>query len=340
MYSFKNDYSSSCAKEILERMSECLNDKYVGYGLDEVCESAREKIKKAVGREDADVHFLVGGTQANLTTICSVLRPHEAVIACESGHINVHETGSVEATGHKVETVKAYEGKVRAEDVEELVLARPDEHMVKPKMVYISDSTEIGTVYTLAELESLRKVCDKYGLVLFMDGARMFSALNSDYSDLTLKDIGRLCDIFYIGGTKNGALFGEAVVICNEKYKEDFRYIMKQRGGLLAKGFLLGMQFDCLFTDDLGMRLAAHSNSMAKKLQNSLEALGVKFLNPCYSNQIFPILPNEKIKKIEENFLFEPWGAGEKESIIRLVCTYNTTEEEVDAFIEEYKKLQ
>lgn len=340
MFSFNNDYSSVCCREIYEALGKVYNDQYDGYGLDVICDRARNKIRKAVDNPDCDVHFLVGGTQANLVVLGSLLRPHEAVIACESGHINTHEAGSIEATGHKVETVPAVDGKVRACDVEKLVLLRPDEHMVKPAAVYISHSTEIGTVYTLKELKELREVCDKYGLILFLDGARIFSALESKLSDLTLKDIARLTDVFYIGGTKNGAMLGEAVVITNDRLKEGFRYVMKQRGALLAKGYLIGLQYDVLFTDDLGYRLARHANAMAEKLQKGLIECGVKFDGPCASNQIFPVLDNEKIETLAKDYLFAIWEKGEEKSTIRLVCAYNTPEEKVDEFIEAYRRLQ
>ncbi|MBR0137646.1 MAG: aminotransferase class V-fold PLP-dependent enzyme [Erysipelotrichaceae bacterium] len=339
MYSFTNDYSSPCCEEILEAIASVRNNQYSGYSLDSICDKTRDKIRNEIGKPDADVHFLVGGTQANLIVLMSMLRPHEAVIACESGHINTHEAGSVEGTGHKVETVKGIDGKVTAAEVEQLVLARPNEHMVKPAAVYVSDSTEIGTIYTLKELEELRAVCDKYDLGLFLDGARLFSALTSPLNDISIKDLARLCDVFYIGGTKNGALFGEAVVILSDKYKDGFRYIMKQRGALLAKGYLLGIQFDCLFTDDLGYRLADHANKMAFKLQAGLEKAGCRFLSPCYSNQIFPILDNDLIKKLQEDYSFEMWEPGKEESVIRLVCAYNTPEEKIDEFIDNFKKL-
>ncbi len=339
MYSFYNDYSSPCCDEILEAIANARNNQYDGYSLDTISDQARDKIRRTIGRADCDVHFLVGGTQANLTVLAMMLRPHEAVIACTSGHINTHEAGSIEATGHKVETVAGVNGKVTAKEVEQLVLARPDEHMVKPAAVYISDSTEIGTIYTLRELEELREVCDKYNLGLFLDGARLFSALSSPLSDITLPDIARLCDVFYIGATKNGALFGEAVVITNDKYKDGFRYIMKQRGGLLAKGFLLGIQFDCLFTDGLGYRLADHANKMALRLYNGLQQAGCRFISPYCSNQLFPILDNRLIEKLSKDYSFAIWEAGERESVIRLVCAFNTPEEKVDEFISAYISL-
>ncbi|MBQ4253267.1 MAG: hypothetical protein II712_00425, partial [Erysipelotrichaceae bacterium] len=199
--------------------------------------------------------------------------------------------------------------------------------------------TEIGTIYTLRELEELREVCNKYNLGLFLDGARLFSALSSPKNDITLQDIARLCDVFYIGATKNGALFGEAVVITNDRYKDGFRYIMKQRGGLLAKGFLLGIQFDCLFTDGLGYRLADHANKMALRLSNGLQQAGCRFFSPNYSNQVFPILDNRLIERLSRDYSFAIWEPGERESVIRLVCAYNTPEEKVDEFIAAYRSL-
>ena len=255
MIYFNNDYSEGCHPKILEALTRTNYEQTLGYGEDEYCARATEKIRTLCGRADAAVHFLVGGTQTNLTVIAAALRPHQGVLCADSGHINTHETGAVEATGHKVLGLPSKDGKITASQVRDAVLAhRADasfEHTVQPKMVYISNPTELGTLYTKAELTALRDTCRELGLYLFLDGARLGYGLMAKDNDLTLKDIGDCCDVFYIGGTKVGALFGEAVLVTNPALKEDFRYLIKQRGGMLAKGRLLGIQFDTLMTDNL-----------------------------------------------------------------------------------------
>ena len=238
MYSFKNDYSEGALPAIMELLNKSNFEQTNGYGEDYFCEEAKKKIKDRLQYKACDVHFLVGGTQTNLTVIASALRPYEAVIAADTGHINVHETGAIEASGHKVLTVKGTDGKVTSEAVRKVVLDHEDEHMVKPTMVYISNATEIGTMYLKEELQELYATCKELGLYLFMDGARLGSALMAQNNNITWEDLCSLCDVFYIGGTKNGTLFGEALVIVNEELKKDFRYMIKQRGGLLAKGRL------------------------------------------------------------------------------------------------------
>ena len=235
MISFCNDYCVGACQEVLNALNDINQIQFSGYGLDEICEQTKKAIQKEMNHFDCDIHFLVGGTQANTVVIKSLLRPHEAVIACDSGHINVHETGSIEAVGHKVLTAKHQDGKLLASDVEKIVLMHKDEHMVKPKMVYISNATEYGTIYSLEELQSLRKVCDQYGLYLFLDGARLASALMSVENNISMSDLAQLCDVFYIGGTKNGALFGEAVVILNNALKSGFTS-------------LTSFMFDCIIT--------------------------------------------------------------------------------------------
>ena len=243
MFYFNNDYSEGCHEKVLAALTETNMVQTPGYGEDAYCAAAAEKIRKICGREDVAVHFLVGGTQTNLTVIDAALRPHQGALCAVSGHIHVHETGAVEATGHKVLALPSEDGKITAQQVERYVLAhRADgafEHMVQPKLVYISNPSELGTLYTLQELETLSETCRRLGLYLFMDGARLGYGLMSKGNDVTMEDITRLCDVFYIGGTKVGALFGEAVVIGNPALAEDFRYIIKQHGGMLAKGRLL-----------------------------------------------------------------------------------------------------
>ena len=304
MYRFTNDYSEGAHPSILEAMTATNLEGNFGYGCDPHCEHAAALIRQKIGRPDADVHFFVGGTQTNATCICAFLRPHEAAIAAHSGHICVHETGAVEATGHKCIAMPAAPGgKLTPELVRQAVAAHPDEHMVKPRLVYVSNTTEVGGVYTTAELEALRAVCDELGLLLYLDGARLASALAC--GGASFEDLGRLCDAFYIGGTKNGAIFGEAVCIMNPALKPDFRYILKQHGGMLAKGWLLGVQFEQLMQRGLYEELGEHSTRMAQQLAEGLKGLGVEFLFESPSNQIFPILPDEVLAKLEGAFHWE-----------------------------------
>ena len=333
MYRFTNDYSEGAHPSILEAMTATNLEGNFGYGCDPHCEHAAALIRQKIGRPDADVHFFVGGTQTNATCICAFLRPHEAAIAAHSGHICVHETGAVEATGHKCIAMPAAPGgKLTPELVRQAVAAHPDEHMVKPRLVYVSNTTEVGGVYTTAELEALRAVCDELGLLLYLDGARLASALAC--GGASFEDLGRLCDAFYIGGTKNGAIFGEAVCIMNPALKPDFRYILKQHGGMLAKGWLLGVQFEQLMAGGLYEELGAHSTRMARQLAEGLKGLGVEFLFESPSNQIFPILPDEVLAKLEGAFHWEVNATLEGgRSCIRLVCSWATQQAAVTAFL-------
>ena len=333
MYRFTNDYSEGAHPSILEAMTATNLEGNFGYGCDPHCEHAAALIRQKIGRPDADVHFFVGGTQTNATCICAFLRPHEAAIAAHSGHICVHETGAVEATGHKCIAMPAAPGgKLTPELVRQAVAAHPDEHMVKPRLVYVSNTTEVGGVYTTAELEALRAVCDELGLLLYLDGARLASALAC--GGASSEDLGRLCDAFYIGGTKNGAIFGEAVCIMNPALKPDFRYILKQHGGMLAKGWLLGVQFEQLMRSGLYEELGEHSTRMAQQLAEGLKGLGVEFLFESPSNQIFPILPDEVLAKLEGAFHWEVNATLEGgRSCIRLVCSWATQQAAVTAFL-------
>lgn len=331
MISFKNDYSEGALPEILEALVNTNSEQTVGYGMDEYCASAAAKIKKRINCPDAQVHFLVGGTQANQTCISAFLRTHEAVIGVKTAHINVHETGAIEATGHKVITVEGADGKVTPQDIREAVAYHSDEHMVKPKMVYLSNSTEIGTIYYKKELEAISACCKELGLYLYLDGARLGSALTAEGNDLTIEDIAALADAFYIGGTKNGALFGEAVVLLNPALQSEFRYVIKQHGGMLAKGRLLGIQFDRLFTDDLFFKAGAHANRMAMKLKQGFAACGVEFLTDSVTNQQFPILTKEEIAILDRNFLFEYNDKiDDNKYAIRFCTSWATKEEDVD----------
>jgi len=335
MYSFKNDYSEGAHPRILNALLESNLEQDEGYGEDGYTQKAVELLKQKIGRHDIDIHLLSGGTQTNLIAISAFLRPHEAVIAANTGHILVHETGAVEATGHKIISIEVSDGKLNYSHIKAVLDAHTDEHMVKPKLVYISNPTEIGTIYNKEELEQLSLFCKENKLFLFMDGARLGSALCLEENNLELFDLGKLVDAFYIGGTKNGALLGEALVICRDQLKEDFRYHMKQKGALLAKGRLLGIQFVELFRDNLYFNLAKHANRMAGLLRNEISKAGYRFLVNSPSNQIFPILPNQLIAELEKNYLFHVWLKVDADnSAIRLVTSWATKEEAVLAFIE------
>ncbi|MGL1892522.1 MAG: aminotransferase class I/II-fold pyridoxal phosphate-dependent enzyme [Spirochaetaceae bacterium] len=338
MISFKNDYSDGGHPDIIKALGESFNNQQDGYGEDIYTAQAIKLLKDKIGSDDVDIHFIAGGTLTNLLTISSFLRPHEAVISPKSGHIYVHETGAIEATGHKVFPIETTNGKISPEQVESVVIEHHFEHMVKPKLVYISQSTEIGTIYSKAELIELRKICDRLDLYLFVDGARLGSALTSKKNDLTLTDFVELTDAFYIGGTKNGAMLGEALVISNNYLKKDFRYLIKQKGAMLAKGRILGIQFLTLFKNDLYFDLARHANIMAKKLQDEIIKLGLEVQFKSYTNQIFPILPNKIISRLEKHFGFYIWSKiDDKKSSIRLVTSWITDEKDVDKFISDLK---
>ena len=336
MYYLKNDYSEGCHPNILSALASTNLEATTGYGLDRYCQEAEGYIKAVFGCPDADVHFLVGGTQANMTVISHILRPYEAAITVTTGHIAVHESGAVEATGHEVLTYPAPDGKVTPEIIRMAFRDNPDEHTVEPGLVYISNATEIGTVYQKAELAALHDCCREMGIYLYLDGARLGTALTSPASDLAPEDLAKFCDVFYIGGTKNGALFGEAVVIVNDTLKKHFRTSIKQRGGMLAKGRLLGIQFTELFRDGLWFDLAKRANALAQKLQQGLREKGVQLMVESPTNQIFPIFSNEDVKRLSEKFAFEVWGKqDETHTIIRLVTSWATREETVDALLRE-----
>ncbi len=344
MFQFQCDYTEGAHPAILKRMVDTNFEQTAGYGEDIYCESAREKIRRLCGAPAADVHFLVGGTQANLTVISAVLRPHQGVIAAESGHINVHETGAVEATGHKVLALSSRDGKLTAKQVEGCISNHWEdenhEHMVQPGMVYISHSTENGTLYSRKELEALKEVCEKAGIPLFLDGARLGYGLASEASDLELSDIARLTDVFYIGGTKVGALFGEAVVITNPLLKKDFRYLIKQHGGMLAKGRLLGIQFDTLFTDELYFKISRHADDLALQLRQAFQEKGYRLWFDSYTNQQFPVLPDAHITKLREKYGFAFWEKiDETHSAVRFCTSWATSREAAEALITDIGRL-
>jgi threonine aldolase len=330
MYSFVNDYSEGAHPQVLELLLKSNLEQNSGYGMDVHSDRAKDYIKNRIGKENVDIHFIPGGTQTNLLVISSFLRPHQCVIAAATGHVNVHETGAIEATGHKVATVLTPEGKLSPALIQSVLEQHTDEHMVQPKMVYLSDSTELGTIYTKAELTAIHQLCRDKGLLLFLDGARLASALTCRENDLQLKDIAELTDVFYIGGTKNGALLGEALVICKKELEEDFRYLIKQRGAMMAKGFVIGIQFEALFQDNLYFELGSHANRMAQRLADTLKKCGYQFYAPACTNQLFPVLPDTLLDKFSEKFGYMVQAKVEEgQSAIRLVTSWATTEESV-----------
>lgn len=329
MINLRNDYCGVCHPKILDSLVKKSQNVYVGYGLDSESKEAENKIKKLINNEHASVYFTIGGTSTNKIVIAHALPSYGAVIACDSGHINVHETGAIEATGHKVITVPNVYGKLTAEGVENLVLGHPDFHMVKPGIVYVSNSTEYGTVYTKEELISLSNVCKKYNLYFYIDGARLGCALTSNVCDYTLAEMALLCDAFYIGGTKNGLILGEALVVINNKLNEDIRYAIKCHGGMYAKGFVNGIMFNELFTDDLFFVIAKKENELAEKLYNELKAFGVEFLFKQETNQIFPIFDSNVVEKLKDKISFEVWSSFDNKTCIRFVTSFLTTDDDI-----------
>ena len=344
MIFFECDYTEGACPEIMNRLIETNYMQTPGYGEDEICDRARAKIRKACDAKQADVHFLVGGTQANFTVIASVLRPYQGVLCAETGHINVHETGAIEATGHKVLALPSDTGKITAAQVKAYCDAHwaddSHEHIVQPGMVYISHPTENGTIYTKAELVELYQMCKKLELPLFLDGARLGYGLMSEASDMTLADIAANTDVFYIGGTKVGALFGEAVVITNPALKKDFRYNIKQRGGMLAKGRLLGIQFDELFENELYFRVAKYADDQAMKLKHAFVKKGYPLFFDSYTNQQFPIMPDADLDRLRDKYAWCLWSkVDETHSAVRFCTSWATKEEAVNELISDIEAL-
>lgn len=336
MYLFHNDYNECCHIDILNKLMAVRSRQMSGYGMDSYCENAANLIRQQCLNESLDVHFLVGGTQTNLIVITASLRPHQAVLCANTGHINVHETGSIEATGHKVVSLKSNDGKLTAEQIDEIIRLQNEdesaEHVVQIKMVYLSNPTELGTLYTLSELEDISASCKRNGLYLFIDGARLGYALTAKDNDVMLADLARLSDVFYIGGTKCGAMFGEAVVISCPQISEDFRYIMKQRGGMLAKGWLLGVQFETLFENNLYFEICEHANLMADQLRSVLSGLGYNQFVATTANQVFPILPNDILDKLSNEFTFMVQERiSDVHSAVRFCTSWATTQESINA---------
>ncbi|MEI3789796.1 MULTISPECIES: threonine aldolase family protein [unclassified Chryseobacterium] len=339
-FSFKNDYSEGCHPNILQALLKSNFEQQAGYGEDEYSLQAKKLIKEKINKPDSEVYLVSGGTQANLIVISSVLRPYQCVISAAPGHILNNETGAIEATGHKVLSIETADGKLKPSDIVPVLESHSNiPHQVMPKLVYISNSTELGTIYMADELEELSDFCRQNGLYLFMDGARLGHGLTSEISDLTLERVAELTDIFYLGGTKNGALIGEAIVINNQVLQPDFAFNIKQKGALLAKGRLLGIQFMELMKDDLYFDLAKHANQQAMKIKNALKERGVEFLADTYTNQIFPVMNNDLIKILSEHFEFFVWKKmDENSSAIRLITSWNTGDEAVERFIEIIRK--
>ena len=343
MLYFHNDYNEMCHPKVWEKLQTLQGKSVNGYGVDPCCDAAADKIRSLCGDPELAVHFLVGGTQTNLTVIAAALRPHQAVLTVTDGHINVHETGSIEATGHKVMALPSPEGKITAEQVAQFGKAQKEngdrEHMVQVKMVYISNPTELGTLYTLAELEAISAACRQCGFYLFVDGARLGYGLTAKGNDVTLADLARLCDVFYIGGTKCGAMFGEAVVIANRAIAEDFRYIIKQRGGMLAKGFLLGAQFDALMTDGLYFEINRKANAQADRIREALAERNVPLFMPGVTNQVFPILPDAVLAELGKEFTFsEIQRYDETHRVVRFCTSWATMDVNVEALCDALRK--
>ncbi len=344
MIRFNCDYLEGAHPKILEKLQETNFVQTLGYGEDEYCERARAIIRKKCGAEDAYVQFLVGGTQTNTTVIASILRPYQGVLCANTGHINAHETGAIESTGHKVLALPSEDGKITAAQVQEAYDAHwadgSHEHIVQPGMVYISHPTENGTLYTKEELKALYETCQKLELPLFLDGARLGYGLMSQGTDLTWQDIAAFTDVFYIGGTKVGALFGEAVVITNASLTKDFRYMIKQRGGMLAKGRLLGIQFETLLSNGLYEEIAGKAVEQAMRLKEAFLDKGYPLLYDSYTNQQFPILPNSHLKQLEGKYSFELWTAMDEEySAVRFCTSWATRDEDIDTLIEDISDL-
>ena len=326
---FRNDYGEGAHPLVMQRLLETNLEHTCGYGLDEYSLRAAELIREKCGQPQAQVHMMTGGTSANVIALAAFLRPYEAAICAPTGHIHVHETGALEATGHKIVTCEAKEGKVIPQGVAEVCARHTDEHMVFPRLLYISQPTEIGTVYRLSELKALRQVCDENGLLLFVDGARLGSALTSAECDMTLRDLAALADCFYIGGTKNGLLFGEAMVIVNLALQANFRYMIKHNGGMMAKGRLCGVMFLAAMENDDYFAWARHANAMADIVRAGMEKGGVPFCQRTTTNQIFAILTPEQNETLEKDFSYEIWEKLEDgKVVVRFVTSWATSEED------------
>ncbi len=336
MIYFRSDYSQGAHPAVLDALIRTNAEHTDGYGMDAHCENAARLVRELIGDDACAVHMMVGGTPCNVT-VAACLRPYEAVVSVRSGHAYFHETGAVEATGHRIIAMEGRDGKLTPEGIDRAWEEYEDEHTTVPKLAYVSQPTEIGTVYSRAEMTALSEKCKERDMLLYVDGARLGSALTCRDNDLSIRELARLCDAFYIGGTKNGAMFGETLVIRNARLGDHFRWMMKRQCGLLAKGRLIGVQFEALLdggTDSIYFQMAAHANEMAERLRNGLAEMGVSFYSPSQTNQIFPLLPAPVVKKLEESFFFYEWAPEKDGQIpIRLVTGWGTKPEEIDAFL-------
>ena len=343
---FETDYQEGASPEVLRLLTVTNLEQTSGYGDDVHCQRAKSLIRKEADKPDSAVYFMAGGTQTNTTVIKHLLTPCEGVISVSTGHINVHESGAIESTGHKVITLEGVDGLMTAESLREYMTAfnadPTNEHMVQPGMVYVSYSSELGTLYTKKGLAEIKSVCEDFGLKLFVDGARLGAAVTAEGSDVDIKTLAELCDVFYIGGTKNGALFGEAVVFPKPETVNlrQFTTIIKQQGGLLAKGRLLGLQFEALFEDGLYYRNAKHANTQAMKIKQAFKEKGVPFLIDSPTNQQFPILTSEQNDELSKNFSYESWQPLEDGRVAVRFCTsWATADENVDELVQSIKQL-
>lgn len=338
MASFKNDYSFLAHPRFMDALSRINEIEQIPYGLDAHSKAAADLIRKTFSCPQADVHFLAGGTQVNLVFLSGVLKAYEGVIACDSGHINVHESAAIEGSGHKIFTLPGKEGKLSGREIEKALSLNGDEHTVSLRAVYISNSTEIGTIYTKEELFDLRRTCDRFGLLLFLDGARLGSALTCEDNDVEPQDIAKCCDGFTIGGTKNGMLLGEALVLVNPSLHKGFRHHIKNKGAMLAKGYLVGAQFEEAFRDGFYFELAKQTNEMAALLREGLRKLGLT-LASSPTNQIFVTLPRQKALKVSEKLGCEKWEDLGEKMTIRFVTSFRSTPQDIAATLEFIKTL-
>lgn len=343
MIYFLSDYSLGAHPKVLEALSRTNMEHSDGYGEDEHCRNACRMIKELVGTEDCHVHMMIGGTPCNITTIAAALRPYEAVVALRSGHAYFHETGGVEATGHRITALEGVNGKMTPGLIDKAWEEFEDEHTPLPRLVYISQPTECGSVYSKAEMTAISEKCREKDMLLYVDGARLGTALTSTENDLSVKELARLCDAFYIGGTKNGALFGEALVLMDDRINDHFRYMIKRQGGLLAKGRLLGVQFEALLEggeNAVFFTMARHANEMAERMKKIFSDCGFDFYGESFTNQIFPIIPEKMAAELEKDFVFYRWAPAKDCMVpIRLVASWGTTEDEVNALEKAVRKF-
>ncbi|WP_300669792.1 aminotransferase class V-fold PLP-dependent enzyme [Soonwooa sp.] len=341
-YSFKNDYTEACHPNILKALVDTNSVQQLGYGHDDYCNQAAVIFRSKIKNENAGVFFVSGGTQANLLVISSMLKPFESVIAAQTGHIESNETGAIEAVGHKINLIPTDNGKITTEGIQKILDTHLNiPHQVRPKLVYISNTTEVGSHYTKSELEDLYQFCQSKDLLFFIDGARLSQAIAIPEANLSLEVIAKNCDVFYFGGTKNGALIGEAIIFNNEKLCEDFPYFIKQKGAMLAKGRLLGIQFLELLKDDLYLKLGEHANQQTQKIKNAFVEKGVKFLTESSSNQIFPILKKGNIEVLQSKFDFYVWKEiDDNFAAIRLICSWATPDEAIEEFVTAIQNLK